>query len=90
MDSALSSWWPIATAAHAPILLAWAALLRLGSHGGGNGSGGEEQIAASVQGHAAAAEAAGALGTLRLLSVHTGASPAGPEVLEMFNVFVLR
>lgn len=81
VNAELRSWWPSASAAHSPVLLAWAAVLclmdRSGGGGGGNG----------WEGHAAKAHEADALGTLHALTVHTGLAPTAAE---MFDNVVLR
>ena len=76
----LSSWHPVATAAHSPVLLAWAAVACLLERSGGSGAG-------EYVGHAEAADATDALGTLRHLTSHVGLQL---DAAQMFNNIVLR
>ena len=80
----LSSWWPSASAAHSPVLLAWAAVLCLISKSGEGGRGGG---GADWERHAGRAHETDALGTLCRLTAHAGLQP---NAAEMFNNIVLR
>jgi hypothetical protein len=68
VDAELRSWWPHATAAHAPVLLAWAALRCLAGQG------------AAAAGHALRAHQAGGLGALAALSSPRGMRAAAAEM----------
>lgn len=84
VNAELASWWPSASAAHSPVLLAWAAVLRLMHKGGADGRHGG---GAEWEAHAGKAHETDALGTLCQLTRHAGLQP---NAAEMFNNIVLR
>ncbi|PSC72509.1 exostosin-like glycosyltransferase isoform B [Micractinium conductrix] len=81
VNAELSSWWPAASAAHSPVLLAWAAVLCLMAKTAEHHPGGHEYEA-----HAIKAHEADALGTMCRL---TGSAGLQPNAVEMFNNIVL-
>lgn len=90
VNAELASWWP-ASAAHSPVLLAWAAVLCLVARSASESSSGTgaAQPAAAQEyiAYADKAHKTDALRTLRDLTTHAGLQP---NAAEMFNNIVLR
>ncbi|PRW56624.1 Nucleoporin NUP188 like isoform B [Chlorella sorokiniana] len=84
VNTELASWWPSASAAHSPVLLAWAAVLCLIRRSGADG--GRSGAAAEWEQHARVAHETDALGTLCQLTTHAGLQP---NAAEMFNNIVI-
>ncbi|KAI3428139.1 hypothetical protein D9Q98_006522 [Chlorella vulgaris] len=89
VNAELASWWP-ASAAHSPVLLAWAAVLCLVARSASESSSGTgaAQLAAAQEyiAYADKAHKTDALRTLRDLTTHAGLQP---NAAEMFNNIVL-
>ncbi|KAL4443613.1 hypothetical protein ABPG75_011350 [Micractinium tetrahymenae] len=88
VNAELASWWPSASAAHSPVLLAWAAVLCLigRSTDQGQGQVGGHQAIEQAKAHASKAHETDALGTLCALTTHAGMQP---NAAEMVNNIVL-
>jgi hypothetical protein len=85
VDAELTSWWPVANAAHAPVLFAWSAVLLLTQKAGEGGGGKASPL--SWEGHAVRANEADALGALCTLSSHGDARQQ--EKVEMVDNILL-